>query len=407
MMHINRRHFLASAAAAPMFSVRWARAAVPVETALVVVFLRGGMDALSVLAPADDRHYHAARPQALRVDVTGDNKGIPVGTAQGTGDLLLSPHMKELGRLWSDKRLTFIPASGLRHATRSHFQAMDYMERGLNADRASAPRDGWLTRASLALGKTEPGGIVCMGGALPQSLSLCEDALPMSDIWDIDWLPSQAFHEALFELHDGDSALDKASRAAIEATGRLSLKLERNTDKQPVLRDPPRGINYAGWEFGNKLHFLAEMLRVAPDISIATVDLDGWDTHDNQPDRMPQLLQTLSQNLSAFDRHVQSNGRPVTVVVMSEFGRRVKANESRGTDHGHGGLMMVLGDRVNGGRNFGTWPGLATEQLDEGADLAVTTDYRNVLATVLHNDAAVAAAFPGYAAKKIGGLLRA
>jgi uncharacterized protein (DUF1501 family) len=408
-MVLNRRHFLTATAATalPMHSVRWARAAASVEHTLIVVFLRGGLDALNFIAPADDAHYAASRPPALRVALTGNDAGLNIGGISGSGDLLLNPGAREIHQIWKNGRLAFVPASGLHHGTRSHFQAMDFIERGLNNDKNSAPRDGWLTRASLAMGNGEPGSIVCMGGALPQSLSLCENAMPVSDIWDIDWLPSTAFREALYELHASDSTLDLASRQAIKATGRLSLKLERNSDQQPKLRDVPSGINYPAGEFGGKLHFLAEMLRIAPDIGFATADLDGFDTHENQPDRLPQLLQNLSQGLSAFDRHLDKIGRSATVVVMSEFGRRVKANESRGTDHGHGGLMMVMGDAVNGGRNFGTWPGLATEQLDERTDLAVTTDYRDVLATVLRNDAAAKAAFPGHQSNIIDGLMRA
>ncbi len=408
-MQMNRRQFFVSAAATAALtlpSVRWARAAAPVDHTLVVLFLRGGMDALNVIAPADDKNYLSARPIPLRVALTGNDAGLSIGGMTGTGDMLLNPHTKGIHQLWKKGRLAFVPASGLHHGTRSHFQAMDFIERGLNGDKNSAPRDGWLTRASLALGKAEPGSIVCMGGALPQSLSLCEDALPVSDIWDIDWMPSNAFREALFEMHGSDSALDLASRQAMDATGRLSLKLERNTDKQPVLRDAPKGIKYPGEDFGNKLHFLAEMLRIAPDISVATADLDGFDTHENQPDRLPHLLRTLSESLAAFDRHLENIGRNATIVVMSEFGRRVKANESRGTDHGHGGLMMVLGNHVNGGNIYGTWPGLATEQLDERTDLAVTTDFRDVLATVLANESATSAAFPNHTPKLIKGLMR-
>ncbi len=411
-MVINRRHFLTASAAAavlPMHSVRWARAEGKIERPIVIIFLRGGMDSLNLFAQADDKYYLSSRPPQLRVEVTGKEKGIPVGGVAGAGDMLLSPHAKELAELWKRGQAAFIPASGLNHGTRSHFQAMDFIERGLNNDGASAPRDGWLTRAALAIGKTEPGSVICMGGAMPQSLSLCESAIPVDNVWDIDWMPSTTFREALYELHASDSSLDRASRQAMTATGNLSVKLDRNAKQEPALRDPPTGVMYPDHEFGNKLRFLAEMLRMAPDISIATADLDGWDTHDSQHDRFPELVRTLSQSLAAFNRHLEAIGRPATIVVQSEFGRRVKANESGGTDHGHGGLMMVLGSTVNGGNNFGRWPGLATEQLDERMDLAVTTDFRDVLSTMLHHhgsDAAMAAAFPGYAPKLIDGLFK-
>lgn len=411
-MMMNRRQFFAAASAATLMrpSIRWAKAAGPMAHPLIVVFLRGGMDSLNVLSPAGDKHLLAARPPSLRVADSGAAKGIEIDGLKGADAFVLNRHAAPLAKLFKKKKLSFIPASGLNHATRSHFQAMDFMERGLGNDKQAAPRDGWLTRAALAMGEAEPGSIVCMGSALPQSLSLCEDALPVSDIWDIDWMPSEAFREALFEVHAGQGALDVSSRQAIAATSRLAKKIERDKDSQPVLRDPPKGISYPDGEFGEKLHFLAEMLRIAPDISMATADLDGWDTHENQADRLPSLLQQLSQSLAAFHDHLEAIDRAATVVVMSEFGRRLKANESGGTDHGHGGMMMVLGDDVAGGRMLGWWPGLEQPQLDEGMDLAVTTDFRNVLATVLQArkaDAAVAAAFPGFVPDMVQGLMRA
>jgi uncharacterized protein (DUF1501 family) len=411
-MTLNRRTFLASTAALTVpssFGVTWARAAVRADKTLVVVFLRGGMDALNFIAPADDKDYMAARPAALRVGLTGQQKGHPIGGLPGTGDLMLHPEAGALAALWRAGKLAVIPASGLVNGTRSHFQAMDLIERGIARDNGSTPRDGWLTRTAVAAGRHEPGSIISIGGAMPQSLSLCESALPASDVWDIAWVPSQSFREALFEVHKGPSAFAASGRQALEATGRLALKLERNDKHEPALRDPPKGVAYPDHNFGRNLGFLAEMLRIAPDIGIATADLDGWDTHDNQPDRFSNLVSTLSRSLEAFTAHLDAIGRDATIVVMSEFGRRIKANESRGTDHGQAGAMMVIGSGVGGGRNYGTWPGLATDRLDEGADLAVTTDFRDVLGSVLHgigSGDAVAAAFPGYSPRIIDGLMR-
>jgi uncharacterized protein (DUF1501 family) len=410
-MFMNRRQFFASStAAALMPSVRWARAEVPVSRALVIVFLRGGMDALNFFAPADDRDYLAARPEPLRVKLTGEGKGLAAGGLDGAGDFLLHPKAQGIHALFTSGKLALIPAAGLQNGTRSHFQAMDLVERGLSKDASHAPRDGWLTRAALEIAAREPGSILSVGGAMPQSLSLCESALPASDVWDIEWAPSQSFRDALLEMHGGQGSLDIATRQALSATQHLSVKLARDGKHEPILRELPKGIVYPDDDFGNKLRFLAEMMRISPDIGIATADLDGWDTHDNQHDRFGEKVGTLAQSLNAFEKNLEAIGRPATVVVMSEFGRRVKANESRGTDHGHGGLMMVMGDGVAGGKNYGRWPGLATEHLDEGADLAVTTDFRDVLATVLRGhgaNASISAAFPGYEPNYIEGLFKA
>ncbi len=408
----NRRQFLSAAAVAalPQFSVKWARAEAQVDRALVVVFLRGGMDALNLLAPVDDKSYITSRPPALRVAATGAERGISIGDVGGGTELLLNAAAKPLHQLWSKKKLALIPASGLHNATRSHFQAMDLIERGVSTDAFNLPREGWLTRLVNGLGHSLPGSTLSMGGAMPQSLSLCETALPISDVWDVDWMPSDNVRDVLLKLHSGDSTLDRASRQAIEATGQLARKLDRNDTKQPTLRELPKGISYPDHDFGNKLRFLAEMMRVNPDVQLATADLDGWDMHDNQQSQFAPLVGTLAASLLAFNNHLEAIGRPTTIVVMSEFGRRIKANESGGTDHGHGGLMMVLGDDVNGGQNFGKWPGLATEQLDQGMDLAVTTDFRDVLASVLAKHGAggvVSSVFPDYQPGMIKGLFRA
>ncbi len=411
-MTLSRRNFIASAAAAPLMSygVRWAQASAPSPRALVIVFLRGGMDALNFIAPADDRDYIAARPEALRVKLAGDGRGLAIGGMEGGGDLLLNANAQGLHRLFRNGKLAFIPAAGLRNGTRSHFQAMDLVERGLAADGGNAPRDGWLTRAALAMNAREPGSILSVSGAMPQSLSLCEAALPASDVWDIDWSPSENFRDALLQTYAGGGALDLASRQALSATQSFAVKLDRNDKHEPRLGDLPSGIAYPDNDFGNKMRFLAEMMRISPAIGVATVDLDGWDTHDNQRDKFAELVHTLSESLMAFEQNLDAIGRPATVVVMSEFGRRVKANDSGGTDHGHGGVMMVMGDAVKGGVNYGRWPGLSTDVLDEGADLAVTTDFRDVLATVLRDhgeNSAIPAAFPGLQPQFIEGLIKA
>jgi uncharacterized protein (DUF1501 family) len=407
-MTLNRRTFLGGATALASgtgMSVRWANAAAPTNAPLIIVFLRGGLDILNLMAPVSDRAYEAARPMALRAGNKGETKGLELPGMPGNAEgFLLHEAAAPLQRLFAKKQLSIVPAAGLKNATRSHFQAMDLMERGIAQPAASGPRDGWLTRAALAMGQHEPGSILCMGGAMPQSLSLCEDALPVSDVWDIDWLPTQNFRQALFDIHAGDSLLDRASRNVIEATGVLALRLNRDAGKQPVLRDPPNGISYPDHEFGKKLHFLAELLSQDPRIGVATADLDGWDMHDNQTDRFAPLAVTMASALEAFQQHMEARGRDFTLVAMSEFGRRVKANESRGTDHGHGGLMLAMGQGVQGGQMIGQWPGLQSEQLDEGMDLAVTTDFRDVLASVLStrgHASAVKAAFPGYSPKVI------
>lgn len=210
-MLMDRRKFLGASAALALpsgFGVTWAHSA-PLATTtadkvLIIIFLRGGMDALNFLAPAGDTHYLAARPPPLRVGLTGPGKGHVIGGLEGAGDLMLHPEAGALAAAWRAGTLALVPACGLVNATRSHFQAMDLIERGIARADGASPRDGWLTRTALAARARDPGSVLSIGGAMPQSLSLCESALPVRDVWDIEWAPSAAFRDALLGVHGGD-----------------------------------------------------------------------------------------------------------------------------------------------------------------------------------------------------------
>lgn len=409
-MLLSRRQLLASSAAlvmAPSFSVSWAKAETSSPSPLVVIFLRGGMDALNLFGPVDDPNYIAARPHALRVTASGDNAGIDIGGAYGQ-DFRLNAEAPGLAELYRKKELALIHAVGLTNATRSHFQAMDMIERGVAAEAAGTDMSGWLTRTAHGLSLDRPGSTFAVSGAMPQSFSLCESALQATTVDDLAWSPGDAFHEALAGLHRGDSPLDRSAKAALSASGRLAKGLDRNAEQRPSLAALPNGVSYPDHDFGRNLRFLAEILRIDPEIGVATVDFDGFDTHEGQAWKFRELARALSAGLLGFRNHLDAIGRRATIVVMSEFGRRFVANRSQGTDHGHGGLMMVLGDHVAGGQCYGTWPGLAVEQLDQGADLAVTTDYRDVLAAVLAGRGQgelAGSIFAGHAAKSVVGLM--
>lgn len=389
-MRTSRRDFLmgCSAAIAALSGSRlggFALAAPGEEVGhtLVVLFLRGGWDALSVLAPLDgpDRAiYEAARP-GLKLPRSGDGAALPI-----SGNFGLHPAMAPLRELYQAGRLGLVTATGLVSDTRSHFDAMDYIERGTagEAQAGAGAGGGWLARhlASLpgAAGVNLLSGAMSVGGSPAASLR-GQDTLALQDAEDfrLDDNPDgqRWLNDVLSQLYGGDSWLHRAGQQTLR-----DLRLIAGAGLKA-------NGSYPETELGKSLSTVAQVLRAGLGVRVATVDYGGWDTHEYQGDggkgHLAELLAELSAALHAFwnDLSGAGLGGKVTVVVQSEFGRRVTQNESGGTDHGHGGAMLLLGGRVRGGQIHGRWPGLAPEALYDGSDLAVTTDYRQVLSEVL------------------------
>jgi uncharacterized protein (DUF1501 family) len=192
---------------------------------------------------------------------------------------------------------------------------------------------------------------------------------------------------ALRSMYEGSGWLSHYGMETLEAIDSLE-------GIRPDGYVPAHDANYPKNELGNRLRSLAQMIKLGLGIRAATVDMGGWDTHKDQNGVFANNVGQLSDALLAF--YADMRDRRATIVVMSEFGRRLKENASRGTDHGHGNVMMVLGERIRGGKIYGNWPGLKTEQLYDRADLAVTTDYRQVLSEVLARGAHLREVFPGY-----------
>ena len=368
---------------------------------IVNVFLRGGMDCLNFIVPYNDPNYVTARP-AIKL--------LPPGAGAGRvfdldGFFGIHPSAAALRDLYQVGRVAVIHACGSPDPTRSHFDAMDYMERGVPGDKTVTT--GWLTRhlASLA-----PGPImqaVASGGSIPKSLQGHAGAIAMSSASSFRLTPGSSSYgtqqsTALRALYTGAGMIHDAGRTTLETVDLIE-------SKSPGIYTPEFGAVYPNSSFGKALMTVAQLAKMDLGLHIATVDLGGWDTHEYQGSSGAGVFGTqvtdLSNGLGAFYTDMLNYVRRMTIIVQTEFGRRLKENGSDGTDHGHGGLMMVIhGGLLKGGRVHGTWPGLATDQLDNRVDLAITADYRAVLSEVLTQrmgSTDVASVFPGFSGTPI------
>jgi len=373
------------------------------EEILVVVFLRGGMDGLNVVMPLDgiDRgYYEAARPD-LRVPTSAAGAATSLDGVFG-----LHPAAAQwLYPLYQDGKLAFVHAAGLGEANRSHFDAQEYMERGTPGDRTTAT--GWLAR-HLACASNLPSEIVMpalsVGNTQATSLFGDSDTLNLNDPNSFNleigpWGWRDAQRVALRHFYSGDDTwLHESGLQALDAMDIVEL----NTSGSYT---PSNGAVYPSNSFGDAMQVVAQMVKLDLGLRISTLDLGGWDTHNNQGDGsggyFSGLLGSLAQGMAALYTDLdgaENYSQRLTLVVQSEFGRRLYENADGGTDHGHGNLMMVMSGSANGGIH-GTWPGLAPGQLFDSADLAVTTDFRQVLSEILIRrlgNPRIGIVFPGY-----------
>ncbi len=398
-MSIERRRFLAVAAAAtgasllPLGRHGWAVAAAqPVNRRLVVVMLRGAVDGLNVVAPWGDPNYQAMRPT-----IGLARPGADGGLLDLDGHFGLHPALAPLLPLWQQGRLAFVHACGSPDPTRSHFDAQDFMESGTPGIRTTP--DGWMNRLVAALpGPHGPTQAISVGATRPRILAgrQANSNLPLGPNagkpLPVD-RPGVA--EAFDRLYAGNDPLSTAYRdgrmARQELTGNLPTEQEIADNGAPS----PTGFPAVAGR-------LAGLLLRDDRIALAFADLGGWDTHVNQGAATGQLanhLQPLGEGVAALARGLGSRLDDTVLLVMSEFGRTAHENGNQGTDHGHGNLVWVLGGQVAGGRLHGAWPGLAPDNLYQGRDLAVGTDFRTVIATVLERhlglaDRQIAAVLP-------------
>jgi len=375
---VLRRDLFKAAGAVPFLIGTSAWAAISNEdtSRLIVVLLRGAVDGLSVVIPCAEEAYYRER-QSIAIAPPGK----PDGALALDGHFGLHPALASLLPLWSERRLAFVHAAGSPDPTRSHFDAQLYLENGTPGQ--GTTRDGWMNRLLLALpGPRGATGAISIGPTVPRILAgrAPVATLPLgpngAQPLPID---QPEIGDAFDRLYAGNDDLAKSYRQGRAARAQLIGALSKERRIADNGAPPPAG-------FPGQVTRLAQLIRRHPAVRVAVIGLGGWDTHINQGNRNGQLadhLRPLGEGLAALARGSGEAWRDTVVVVLSEFGRTFRENGNRGTDHGHGNVIWVLGGGVNGGRIYGDWPGLAPTQLYQRRDLAVTTDFRTVLATIL------------------------
>ncbi len=407
---LSRRRLISSAALAgaglpswmPRLAFRSDRSG-PARDVLVCLFQRGGMDGLSAVIPYEDERYYDLRPRiAFRAPRTGDASTIQPLTDQ----FGLAPALGGLRDIWDDSHLAVVHATGSPHGSRSHFEAMGYMERGSAGEKGLST--GWLGRhLSATAGEGDsPFRAIGFGAGLQQSLRGPIPAASLRSIADFHLKGREAelerYKRELESLWCAEDWLSEDTRATFEALDTLERA-------DPEQYRPENGATYPETELGQGLKQIAQLIKADVGLEVACIDIGGWDTHVNQvwnnndPNRgmMFNLLQRLDEAIFAFYRDLGPRfvDPGVTLVTMSEFGRRVAQNASNGTDHGEGSCMFIVSGAAERGVHT-RWPGLAPEDLARGEDLAITIDYRDVLAELLlgrMGNGAFDRVFPGHA----------
>jgi uncharacterized protein (DUF1501 family) len=357
---------------------------------LIVIFLRGAVDGLNVVVPYQEPDYYEARP-TLALPIPGEAKGVlDLG-----GNFGLNPVLSKLMPLWQQKSLAFVHACGSPDPTRSHFEAQDYMENGTPGQKKT--RGGWMNRLLADLPKGTPTQAINLGSTTPLILS---GSMPVANLpigkkaersLEIDRPEIQS---AFDRLYSGNDELSRAYQEGKEARNILLTELRSemmNSAKGAPLPDT----------LASEARKLAQLMVGDARTQLAFLALGGWDTHVNQDNQLTRNLHNLAEGLTTLVRELGSVYSQTVIVVMSEFGRTVRENGNRGTDHGHGNLMWLLGGQIRGGKVYGQWPGLEESRLFEGRDLAITTDFRDVLSAVLQthlhiSDDRVQQIFPGF-----------
>ena len=365
---------------------------------LVTIFQRGAVDGLNMVVPHGDSAYYSLRPT-----IAIPRPGAPEGAIDLDGHFGLHPAMTALEPFWRSKQLAVIHGAGSPDNTRSHFDAQDFMESGTPGVKST--RDGWLNRAMQASASKDasPFRAVAMGQSLPRALYGKAPSIAMASLSDFTvraGVYSQELKggfEGVYEQNAKDS-LGETGKETFEAVNFLK-------HANPLKYQPENGATYPNTQFGTSMKQIAQLIKAGVGLEYAFTDTGTdvrWDTHTGEGGSRGQLanfLRTFSQAIGAFGVDLGRRMDDVVVLTMSEFGRTARENGSRGTDHGHGNAMFVMGNSVRGGKVYGDFAGLAPDKLNEGRDLAVTTDFRDVFSEIASRHLGVrnlATVFPGY-----------
>ena len=361
---------------------------------LVAIFQRGAADGLNMVVPFFEPRYYQLRPS-----IAIAQPGKPNGGLDLNGQFALHPALQPLKAMWDSRQLAIVHSAGSHDPSRSHFDAQEFMECGTPGIKRE---DGWLNRALTPVVRdSSPVRAIASGAQLPKTLqgshgAIAVDSLPRFQVAD---RAGAALLEQLYAT-SMDAQLKAQGQATFDA-----VKLIESVRTRPYT--PSGGAQYVG-DFGQRLQQIARLIKADVGVEVAFADIGGWDHHANETGQLTTQLRQFGASLAAFTQDLGDRMEDVVLVTMSEFGRTAAENGNAGTDHGHGNVMMVLGGGVRGGQLYGQWPGLEAEQLYERRDLAVTTDFRDVLGELVsgHLGQKVDQVFPGHAPKTTLGVLR-
>ena len=385
---ISRRVFLkngglalVSLGFAPEFLARTVAAAGSTrQRVLITIFQRGAVDGLNMIVPFGERDYYSARPTIAVAS--------PGRDAQSALDLDgffgLHPRLAPLKPLYDARQLAIVHACGSPDGTRSHFDAQDYMESATPGVKSTP--DGWLNRYLHAKEHEAqtPFRAVALAPQLPRAL---QGLAPALAIGQIDRFGIRAGQASEMVQSSFESEYAAAADRVLHSTGREAFDAIRMLKQaDPARYAPENGAEYPRSAYGDALRQIAQLVKANVGLEVAFAESGNWDHHVNEGAAVGQLaarLDDFARGIAALVRDLGNRMQDVVILTMSEFGRAVAENGNRGTDHGHGNAMMVIGGAIEGGKVYGRWPGLAREQRYEGRDLAVTTDFRAVFNEVV------------------------
>jgi uncharacterized protein (DUF1501 family) len=407
---VSRRVFLKSGSVAmltlgfaPSFLARAAEGATARKRLLIAIFQRGAVDGLNMVVPYGEAEYYRLRPS-----IAIPRPGAAEGGVDLDGFFALHPRMSALQPLWDNRSLAVVHACGSPDQTRSHFDAQDYMETATPGVKST--RDGWLNRYLQATGaEASPLRGVAVARQMPRSL---QGRAPALAVGSVDAFAVRGGMSAERDLESAfagssDSLLSGNAKSAFEA-----MRTLRAASGGPY--QPAAGVEYPRSPFGQALQEIARIAKSDVGLEIAFAEATNWDHHvaeGSTQGLIAQRLDDFSRGLAALAADLGDRLAETVILTMSEFGRAVAENGNRGTDHGHGNAMLVVGGPVNGRKVYGKWPGLGNDQRFEGRDLAVTTDFRDVFAEIATTHlsltpAALSRVFPAFTAGGRLGLIR-
>ena len=363
---------------------------------LIAIFQRGAVDGLNVVVPFGEHSYYDLRPNiAIPKPDGGAESAINLDGFFG-----LHPSLASFKPLWDSKRLAIVHASGSPDNTRSHFDAQDYMESATPGVKSTP--DGWLNRYLQSKSDQQKSlfRAVSMTQNMPRVMQGKSPALAISNLADFSIRAGQSSAA----VQGGFEAIyDQTVNDALHGTGKETFEaINYLKQVNPAQYKPENGANYPNTPFGNALRQIAQLIKAGVGLEVAFTDIGGWDTHvneGNQQGQLSNLLRQFSNSIAALYTDLGQRMDDVVILTMSEFGRTARENGNRGTDHGHANCMFIMGGDVKGGQVYGRWPGLNDHQLNEGRDLALTTDFRSAVGEILAKHIGVKelnAVFPGF-----------